>query len=177
MKLVVLDLELNQPSNLIIQIGAVAVDLKSKKILSEQFNKVANPGELPSEYITNLTGITQDMVANAEPLKDVLESFWSWLKSIHCDRELGAWGGDVYMVIEASKALGVDRPARVKNTDIKAVSKVFRAAMPKARKSGGLKATMDLYGLNFEGTQHDALADAINTAKLLIHLTSLVKVD
>ena len=78
MKTVVVDLELNQPSNKIIQIGAVCIDTKSHKLISI-FNQICNPeGELPSQYITNLTKITPEMVKNAEPLSDVLVQFWSF---------------------------------------------------------------------------------------------------
>ena len=101
MKIVSVDLELCQPSNSIIQIGSVHYDLKRKQKI-DVFNEIANPGELPSEEITNLTGITKEAVAAARPLNEVLTSFWDWVKGRQVtNKSLITWGaGDVWLLRE-----------------------------------------------------------------------------
>ncbi len=177
MRCIVLDLEMNQPSNLIIQIGACVVDLKARTIVKE-FLVTCNPGELPSEYITNLTGITPEQVAAGPSLQDALTSFWAWCEEQKLGMELAAWGGDVNWIIDASKAAGVAVPRRVQNLNIKQMAKVFRSAITKrgVKKSGGLKNTMQTFEMQFEGAQHNALVDAVNTAKLLLLFRELVRV-
>jgi inhibitor of KinA sporulation pathway (predicted exonuclease) len=46
------------------------------------------------------------------------------------------------------------------------MSTVFQAILP-SRKGGGLTSQMSKVGLQFEGRQHNALTDAINTVRLL----------
>lgn len=167
MKIIVLDLEMNQPSDLIIQIGAICLDLKTGTRLGG-FDCFANPGELPSQFITELTGITTDDIESSPPLDQVLMDFWTWCEGMQCGMQLGAWGGDVNELIEQSKTIGIWKNRKYpKNLNIKELSKVYRAALPQSKKSGGLRATMEAFGMEFEGEQHRAYTDAYNTARLL----------
>lgn len=175
MKIIVVDLENCQPSGKIIQIGASVWDLK-RGIELGKFDMYANPQELPSQYITDLTGITQENIASAYSLAVVLSCFWNWCEKQNCGMQLGAWGGDVYELIEASKAEGIWHGRKFpKVLNIKEYSKVVRAALPQSKKSGGLRNSMEVMGLTFEGLQHRAYIDAWNTGKLLNHYYQLNK--
>lgn len=176
MKIIVLDLEMNQPSNKIIEIGAVLVDVKLKKILSE-FSELCNPGELPSlEYklggginITELTGITPEMVSSADEASVVHDRFWRWVDACQCGGMLAGWGGDVWELAGQSKAMGVSLSSKIRSHDLKAFASFFRLAKG-GKQRGGLANTLTMFDLPFEGVAHRALIDAKNTAILLLHL-------
>jgi ATP-dependent DNA helicase DinG len=71
MKFAVIDLETtgNEPKDAIIQVGLVLVDDMQ---MVERYTSLVNPGIGIPSYITGLTGITDDMVANAPKLGEVL---------------------------------------------------------------------------------------------------------
>ena len=176
MKQIVVDLELLDPNTKpeIIQIGAVCVNTKAHTIV-DSFNLICNPeGKLPDAFITTLTGITPAMVAAGTPLKDALTQFWTWLEKCNCGNRLTSWGyGDINLLIEQSRERAVTVP-KLKSFDLKMMFELFRAARDsKAR--GGLKATLETFGLNFIDRQHDALNDAFNTALLLFRAEQMIK--
>ncbi len=176
MKIIVIDLEFTQPNCKIIQIAAAVADLKRFEILGT-FNKITNPGELPDQYITDLTGITPEMVTAAEPLETVLKEFWAWATAQETGGQFGAWGNDVFQLREASKELGIDIKTRIQNMNIKEVAKLFRSGLSnnKTKKTGGLRNTMQLFGYEFVGNQHDASWDVHNTVRLLFFFQKSIK--
>lgn len=173
MRLIVLDLEMTQPAQKIIQIGAVLINLKNGNI--EASNKsTCNPGELPCARIEELTGLTAERVSQAAAFDVVAKQFWEWVESSQCGFQLGAWGSDVWTLYNASVAVGIRPSKPPKNLNIKEVAKLFRIPLSSVKKSGGLKNSLDVFGLPFIGNQHDAYYDALNTALLLHHFTKLL---
>ena len=76
---VILDLEttgLSKKRHRITEIAAVRI--KNKKIVDE-FQTLVNPKQRIPSFITRLTGITNDMVREAEPIEKVLPSFLDFL--------------------------------------------------------------------------------------------------
>ena len=168
MRTIVLDLELAQPSKKIIQIGATCLDLRSGTTIGN-FMTFVNPEEELSPFIMDLCNISQKDVDNGEKLPNALMDFWNWTaNTVNC-RNLAAWGSDVYLLIEASKDYEVIYPHKLKSLNIKEMASVMRTALPATKARGGLKSTMEAFGLTFEGRQHDALTDSLNTAKLLFY--------
>ena len=168
LKGIILDLEMNQPSGRIIQIGAVLCDYKAKRIVDE-FNQYCL---LPKEetldpFIAKLCGIEEVLLKETGvELADAAAAFWQWLENCKCGFHLGAWGSDVYELKKQSQQLGVSVPTRLKSLNIKEMGVLWR--MAKGGKSkGGLLNTMTLFGLPFDGRQHCALADSKNTASLV----------
>lgn len=182
MKYIVVDLELLQPGNEIIDIGAVLYDTKRREVLS-RFDSLANPGKLPDDYklrngqtITELTGITAEMIEEASPLHEVLLEWWAWVNSCQCGKRICTWGtGDLKLLADQSKQLHVHYPDRIRHMNLKIVAEMFRDPMRGAKAFGGLKRTMELFGLQFEGREHRALPDAENTAHLLGWFCKLVE--
>lgn len=174
MRIIVMDLEMNQPSNKIIDIGAVFVDLKQKKIVSI-FDELCNPGELPSDFlmrngmtVTELTGISPEMVSAARSLKEVLIDFWAFVEKCNCGAFVTAWGRDVSEIIEQSNELSVAMP-RVNEFDLKKFTSFFRSAKG-IKGKGGLHNAIEAFGLTFQGKAHRGLADSENTAFLMMKL-------
>ncbi len=76
----VIDIEttgLNWKFNKILEISALKV--RNKKIV-EEFSELINPHETIPSFISNLTGITDDMAKDAEELEEVLKKFKEFLK-------------------------------------------------------------------------------------------------
>ena len=164
MRLIVLDLELNQPSRTVIQIGALQLDLASQRV-GGTFDQLCNPGELPNPYISDLTGIQPDAIERAPPFALVVDSFWRWCRDAKVGLQMLAWGEDVELLAEQSRAAGVV-PPKLRTHDLRETAKLFRAVRPGCRVSGGLLDTLGIFGLDFEGVQHRALDDAHNTGRL-----------
>lgn len=185
MFVVAIDLELNQPSNRIIQIGAAVACTQSKQIVDRGVWWL-DPGEsinLDSELksrgpncqtLADLLG--EEFLAShkelARPSKGELESFWSWLLNGGSGRKLIQWGaGDLHLLIEESKALGVPYPNRIKCLDLKlAYHFLFQY-----QKALGLEKALALQGLEFQGRPHDGLVDAENTAYLYLEMADKIK--
>lgn len=173
MKAIVVDLELTQNGvPKIIEIGAVLVETKSHRVV-DIFSKIANPGELPCSRITELTGITPVMVEQAPPLAQVLVEFWKFVEDSNCGKLLISWGqGDVEYLLKQSQELNVKAPY-VRSLDLKTMASFFRESA-NSKLKGGLKNTLELFGIEFHGTQHLAVADSYNTAQLLFYLQETI---
>ena len=119
------DLEFTQPTRKIIEIGAVAVDFKTNgtsEIISE-FQTFCQPNESITEYIVNLTGISDETVKDAPQIKEALHSFWGWSKQIKTSQYV-AWGRDIEMFRNASTALSI-KPLNRRDLDFKSMVSWF----------------------------------------------------
>jgi hypothetical protein len=85
--LVSLDLELNQPSRRIIQIGAVVGNIRTGEIVS-RFDSKVSPDEELSPAIVKLTKIKQEEVDAAPKVREAYESLKRWLDPFAGDRVL-----------------------------------------------------------------------------------------
>ena len=66
-----IDFEANQFSNEIISIGCVREN-------GDQFYSLINPKKRITEFITNLTGITNELLQKAENSEEVFQKFFEW---------------------------------------------------------------------------------------------------
>lgn len=162
MRICVIDLEMNQPSGSIIQIGAVCYDIRQSREISTYLETV-NPGEQISEYITGLTGITQAEVDSCSPLPEVAARFAAWAREVGTGKLLAAWGSDCYYL---KQRVSPEHYIWSRALDLKQMSTVMQAALP-GKSGGGLSTQMTRLGLEFEGKAHNALTDARNTVRLL----------
>jgi len=169
---IALDLEMNQPSNNIIQVGMA---LGSRMQSSEEWlvrQWLLDPLEPVAEPITALTGITTE---------DILTQSVSWREMA---RELGAlldehkpfinpvtWGSDDSAELLAGmRKRDIEFPYFGRRcVDVKTVHS-FIALTQGKNPSGGLSRTMGQYKLQFLGEQHRAHHDAFNTLRLFIRL-------
>jgi len=186
-----MDLEMNQPSGRIIQIGAVVGNLKTGKILAE-FNQLVCIDDEPlceDDTIFNVpksTGITEDRLhADGIPLDDAYEKLCDFKKKYNCNTTPIVWGGNdaKYLRDELERDYKMEfqnkRYDKAKMfifgfriLDIKTFFQFFIHAKGGHMQSG-LKKSMKRVGLEFVGKNHDALSDAINTfrfANFFFHL-------
>ena len=176
MKLTCLDLELNQPSGKIIQIGAVIGDTETGEIL-DRVRLYVDPDEPISEFITNLCGITQDDI---DSYGTSLEEAYFALKKFHKQSSFinpVTWGGgdsqEIYNQLndEAKKKWCFGR----RWIDAKTLYVSRMIAHDDHVSSSGLGKSMAKLGLEFNGEQHDALNDAENTFKIYYHMLKCIK--
>lgn len=172
--IVSLDLEFNQPSKRIIQVGCVIGDLTTGKVV-DRFSSFANPGEALAPEIVKLCGIKQSDVDSAPDIKEAYRQLTYWLKPHDVQRSLNplCWGGGDSEDLRL--ALGMDRENRAawafgrRWIDVKTVFIAWRAAHQRPG-DGGLAKSMTKLGLAFQGRRHNALDDAENTFLVFIAL-------
>lgn len=171
MNWIALDLELNKPSNKIIQIGAVCGDLLNDEKPVSRFSTFVNPEETIDDFITRLTNIEQHHVENAPLLDEAYQLLYNWIKSHeNIMRNCVTWGGGDS--IELREQLGLDQDEFVFGRtwfDIKKVYQLYQYSRGQKIQSG-LAKSMTKLGLKFEGTKHRADDDAYNTWIVAKHL-------
>ena len=146
----------------VIEFGAVK--LNDGLAEADSFMALVKPayGDIPPRYI-GLTGITNEMVADAAPFETVLRQFSDW-----CDdaETIFAWSGsDLEQIKGEVRMKGItfqiDRLAE-KWADFQ---KIFTRAVG-LKRDLSLEQAVNIANIDFTGHQHDALWDARNTAEL-----------
>jgi inhibitor of KinA sporulation pathway (predicted exonuclease) len=165
--LVSLDLEMNQPSGKIIQIGAILGNVETGEVVS-QFESKVNPAEVLAPAIIALTKITQKEVDQAPALIDAYYALSLWLDSYAQLRVLNplTWGGGDTETLRVQLNMEMGRwPFGRRWIDTKTLYVAWRMAQGKDI-SGGLARAMTKLGLAFQGQKHNALDDATNTFRM-----------
>jgi 3'-5' exoribonuclease 1 len=148
--------------NEIIEIGAVMLDDRGNEI--SRFESFSKPKLFPylSDFCKDLTTIKQEQVDSAKPIADVLVDFIKW-----CDgASLVSWG--FYDKTQLSKDL-------IKNDleylldeieDHKSIKHLYAIWKKLRRKGVGLSKALNMEGLEFIGTPHRGIDDAVNIANI-----------
>ena len=172
-----LDLEMNQPSGKIIQIGAVVGNFKTGEVL-DKLSIIINPHEPINPYITNLTGITDDAIFDEGT--DLLKGY-ELLSTMHqkCQAFINpiTWGGgdsqELYK--QLTQMFVIDNWCFGRRwLDVKTLFIALRAGQDLPTQ-GGLAKSMTKFGLKFEGRKHNALDDAHNTFRFFCKLMQELK--
>lgn len=171
-KFLALDLELNQPSGKIIQVG-VAIGDKNMRFEDYIVRKwYINPQEPISEFITDLTGITDaDIGANAYSHEFVARELSELIREHKVFVNPVTWGGgdSVELLAEFCKN-HADFPHFGRRwIDVKTFYTLLMFARNK-KPSGGLASAMGAFKLHFKGDAHRADVDAANTLALFFKL-------
>lgn len=159
------DLEFNQPSQKIIQIGYCIYNIRTEEILLSKSIYV-NPREEISEYINNLTGITQNDVENGVDLgvayKELKEDHLKYGSFINCV----TWGGGDAKMLEQQLDIKEGEGAFGRRwIDIKTIWINIRLAKGE-NIQGGLANTLKKNKIKPQGQHHNAQFDALHTALL-----------
>jgi inhibitor of KinA sporulation pathway (predicted exonuclease) len=177
-----LDLEMNtlegthEPGK-IIQVG-IAIGNLDSYVNKENFIEKSwyvDPFEPIYPRITELTGITNDNVANeSTPLETIQDEIYNLMQENKCFPNPVVWGGgDANLFKKESKEkFGYCKVFGHREMDIKTIYSFFQMAKNEKTNSS-LKSTLASYKLIFEGTQHRAVDDARNTLSLFF--TMIIK--
>lgn len=147
----------------IIQIGAVAID---DGIVTDSFSTLVNPGQAIPPFITQLTGITEEMVADAPSLEEVFP------------RLLRLLDGRAFVAHNASFDLQFLQEALLSqgyyafDGYVLDTVELSRLLMPtqNSYRLGELASDLDIEHEN----PHQADSDAMATAQLFLHLMNIV---
>jgi len=157
-----LDMEYNQPSQTIIQVGVAVGNLKSGEILEKACYHIKTDEEI-SPFIQTLTGIRQEDVQNGLPLHFVYGQLRAMHEQSKCFRNALTWGGGDSDDLRI--ALGLDKETFLfgrRWIDAKTLF-VSRCFARDERHQSGLGKAMTRMGMQFEGRKHNAMDDATNT--------------
>lgn len=172
-----LDLEMNQPSRKIIQIGACVGNIRTGQIY-EKISLFVNPQETLQPFITDLTKITQEDVDNGYTLEEAYRKLQKMHENYGAFVNVITWGGGDSIELltqlqqENSNFEGWCFGRRWIDTKTLYVS--WRLANGK-HVQGGLAKAMTKVDLRFEGQKHNATDDAVNTFRLYLKMLELLK--
>jgi inhibitor of KinA sporulation pathway (predicted exonuclease) len=164
-KILCFDMEMccwpNRGPGEIISIGVCELNLENSQISRKSHHLVKPRAELISPFCTDLTGITQRMVdKEGRPLEDVLNTVRNQYGS---KRPYAAWGSDAEYLAAQCRRFRIRTPIKAK-LDIELLYRIKR----RSSESVGLTDALRRQGIEFEGQAHNALADAINLARLVV---------
>ena len=146
----------------VIEFGAVK--LGEDMTETDSFRALVKPalGEIPPRY-AQLTGITNDMVAEAPDFETVLGQFAAWCEDAET---VYAWSGsDLDQLRGEVKMKDIPFSLDALAEKWADFQKIFTRAVGLKRELS-LEQAVNIANINFEGHQHDALWDARNTAEL-----------
>ena len=146
----------------VIEFGAVKLGEDLSEV--DSFRRLVKPayGDIPPRY-ARLTGITNDMVAEAPGFETVLSEFAAWCEDAET---VFAWSGsDLDQLRGEVKMKKIDFPLDQLTGKWADFQKIFTRAVGLKRELS-LEQAVNIANIDFEGHQHDALWDARNTAEL-----------
>lgn len=180
MKYIVIDLEMNRIAKEykeerkichmeVIQIGAVLLDEKFHEISS--FSTLVKPqyNTVIEKTYEKLTGIKTEMVQAAPVFENALHQFFAWCHNIDDEIEIFQWSNTDHSQIEKEIML---KSYQLTDYEEKLFSKWSDFQKEYGEQLGlsdaiSLKNAIMYAGIDPEGTLHNALFDARNTATLL----------
>lgn len=151
----------------IIQIGALKIDEKGNEI--DRFDKLIKPTIKIPKKITELTGITNDIVQDAEPMGIVFREFLQFFKGSTMVFHNASFDWDRY-IIPFAERLGIKIPENYPCIDTKILSEYF---WPNEKKHG-LKDLCNRTNVEIKG-HHNAFSDVIMTSQAFIYIRNLCK--
>ncbi len=159
-----------------IEIGAIELtaDEKGTLTMNDLFHTYVQPSRSRiSPLTTEFTGITQEHADTAPRFEEAIESFKQWLGD---DYYLCAWSSeDKYQLLGECRRHGMDVSWIRNYNDLQLLYTELKEPGSKQRR--GLAKALEAEGVSFIGSQHRAIDDAFNTAKLFRLLYPFVKFE
>ena len=181
MRCIAVDLELNQPSRKIIEIGAVCFQPDTGAVV-DTFARFVCPNEDLNPDITTLTGIQKEDIAFAPHIRTAAGHFSNFKQHHQANAIAITWGGagsnsnDVSLVYKQSE---LENPFVSRILDVKCVFQMLaNTSTADMRQKCGLKKACDILKIGWDlqyGEPHRALADAYNTYRVYMFLSKCLK--
>lgn len=155
----------NKCKNEVIQIGAIKLDEKLKKV--DTFNIYIKPKENKIlDKIEKLTGISNEKVKDAIYFNEAMDLFLDWIGE---DFKIYAWSGNDYLQLKYES-----KYKNYTNPKLKIMLKRWKDFQREFCKlldlDKGYQISLDMalniVDIKFKGNRHNALDDAINTSIL-----------
>ncbi len=178
--IVVIDLEATCPAedegdntierSSIIEIGAVRLDRRSLEI-KDQFSELVRPLDYPVvPFITRITGISPEMVADKDDFAAVGARFLSWYGPRN-KAVIAAFGAyyDIPLLRKECARFGLDYRTHIAGGafDLRAVATVWLAANNHRTSGLTLESILEKMGIPDRFTSHRAVEDAKAAAAIL----------
>ncbi len=172
MNTISIDLEMNksETSNKIIQLGYTINNAKDGRTIIQKRIYI-NPNEEITPFIQQLTNIYQYQVDMGVTLEEAYQMMVNDITKYQTTKYPLQWGLDH---MELRSQLGIEWKDYVfsrRCIDVKSLYQAYAMARPQGKTVAGLGKACEVLGIEFEGRQHDALNDAINTFKVFKVLT------
>lgn len=153
----------------IVDIGAVKIEASTMKVIGE-FSELVKTGARLTRHTTKLTGITKKDLIGVEKFPQIIEKF---IQFIGEDSVFISWGKEDYHFLSHDCTLhGLECPCMEKDSRFDLQKFVFQAYEELFEHTPSLQSAVEQLGLTWEGKQHRALADAENTANILLKIYS-----
>lgn len=154
----------------IIEIGLCVVDLSLLRRVDKQSLMVKPMMSEVSEFCTDLTGITADMVVDAPPLSEAIQVLRDKYRAV--DRLFASWGDyDRDQFRRNCRTYNLKYPFGPTHLNIK---NLFSTALGLNRELA-LDAACQRLGVTMEGSHHRGVDDAWNIARIFCMLLSRVR--
>lgn len=173
MNIVSLDLEMNQPSRKIIEIGYTIFNPKSKILLIKSI--FVNPQEVLNPEIITLCNITQASVDGGCTLNEAYNIMCVDILRYQCFKNVMEWGTDHF---ELRNQLGLkweDYIFKVRSLDVKSLFQMYTMSVPQTKTVAGLSKALEILGSTFHGLPHRAHTDSYNTVRVFQIITEKLR--
>lgn len=149
----------------IIEIGAVKVNLSAEDPFVDTFNMLVRPikHKQLSSFCKKLTGISQEDIDKARDFPYVYKKFHEWIGSK--DNIMASWGED-WLTLERNCLNHNLKQKHPLHSNLN-IATLFKEKYNQKRLS--LSNAIKFLELEFEGTPHRGISDAINTAIILLY--------
>jgi hypothetical protein len=186
MKFCALDLELDQPSGEIIQIGAIIYDTRGE--VYDTFNVMCSHGKEPSwDTVLRGGGTLGDLLGTdfktcwklgAICIKEALDMFVDFTNEGNFGSRFTQWGsGDLRSILFELSLTSVRDRIKVNYHDVKQEFEYsYNSVLRPKCKNSGLEKVMAHLGLKYQGRAHDALADAKACMDVHLHMLNRTRI-
>ena len=158
----------------IIQVGVAVSNISTPEDI-KTFSWYLNPGEPITPFISQLTGITDEIIqGKSVSHQTVAQELGEILKVYNIHSSPIVWGSsngnDASKLKDEFRERNIDFPFfGYRVLDVKTIF-TFNQIINQRTSKSGLRKAMLSYGLDFIGTAHNAEFDALNTLRFFFHL-------
>ena len=152
----------------IIEIGCALANRQGEILDTQSFLVRPTRNPVLSDFCTELTGITQEMVDAAPTLPEAIEAMNAWLGDLPDDFIWCSWGNYDRLHLEAQSQMDGGSPVILARHHLN-LKRIWRRTTGQKRKNGFAHA-LPFHGLDFEGHHHRGVDDARNMARVLPYL-------